>query len=161
MNTRSILVLAGFLLLSFSAAAIGGFFSPGEWYQQLNRPPLTPPGWLFGPAWTLLYTAMAVAAWLVWKSKPDAGTAKHQPLRTSALVLFFIQLALNALWSPVFFGAERPLPALIIIVLLWIAVAATMRANFRVHRVAGLLFVPYLAWITFATYLNAGFLLLN
>jgi len=150
----SILVLLGFLLICFAAAAVGGLFPPGDWYAQLKRPPLTPPGWLFGPAWTLLYTAMAVAAWLVWRS------TRH-PLRTRALALFFIQLALNALWSPVFFGSGKMALALVVMVCLWLAVAATLVHNFKIHRVAGWLFVPYLAWISFAAYLNAGFLWLN
>jgi len=148
------LVLVGFLLLSFGAAAVGSFWPPNDWYDSLTKPPLTPPGWLFGPAWTLLYTAMAVAAWLVWKQK-------EHPVRSTALILFFIQLALNYLWSPVFFGRERLLLALCVIVLLWLAIFATMRSSFRVHRTAGLLYVPYLCWVTFATYLNAGFWWLN
>lgn len=135
--------LLAWLALCFAAAAAGSFFTPGAWYASLHKPSWNPPGWLFGPVWTLLYAAMAVAAWLVWQR----GWSR-------ALGWFGIQLALNAAWSPVFFGMQRIDLALVIMLLLWIAIAATTAAFFRVRRAAGWLLVPYLAWVTFAAVLN-------
>lgn len=172
MNNLGGILLAGFFALSFCAGGIGGLSTPGEWYQTLERPPLTPPRWVFGPAWALMYTAMGVAAWLVWKSsillrfkgaflELTEEAFRHEEARGRALMYFLVQLALNALWPPIFFRTERPDVALVIIIALWCAVAATMIANFWVHRVAGWLLVPCLAWVSFATYLNLGFVIMN
>jgi benzodiazapine receptor len=141
---RIILALVGFILVTFCAplASVGAM--PGDWYAALNKPAWNPPAWIFGPAWTLLYTLMAVAAWLVWK---QIGWKKP-------LLLYFIQLALNAAWTPIFFGAHQLGWALLEIVVLWIAILLTMRSFFRVRSAAGWLFVPYLVWVTFATVLN-------
>ncbi len=117
---------------------------PGAWYLALDKPAWNPPAWLFGPAWTLLYTLMAVAAWLVWKR---VGF-------TRPLGFYFVQLALNAAWTPIFFRAHQLGWALIEIVALWIAILATLLSFRRVNTAAGWLFVPYLAWVTFATVLN-------
>jgi benzodiazapine receptor len=125
------------------------------WYLGLNKPAFQPPGWVFGPMWTLLYAMMGVAAWRVW----FLGRVGRE--RRTALWLFGAQLALNAAWSPVFFGAHWVGTALVIIVLLWIALAATIVAFRRVDRRAMWLLLPYLAWITFATILNAAILQLN
>ncbi len=146
---RSALALAGFVLVSFGASLPAVVFPPGAWYAGLTKPEWTPPSWLFGPVWTLLYAAMAVAAFLVWR----LPTSRR---RTTALRLFAVQVALNALWTPLFFGWHRPGVALAEIVLLDLAVLATLRAFWRLRRVAGLLFVPYLAWSLFATALNAA-----
>jgi len=135
------------LLLCFSAAATGGFMPPGEWYAALEKPSWNPPGWIFGPVWTALYTMMAVAAWMVWKQGGFA--AQRKPLS-----LFLIQLALNAAWTPMFFGLQRPDLALIVILFLWAAIAATIRAFRPASKPAAWLLVPYLAWVTFATVLN-------
>jgi tryptophan-rich sensory protein len=121
----------------------------GSWYDALDKPSFNPPGAVFAPVWTTLYLAMAVAAWLVWRH-PDSAR------RRIALQLFAVQLALNALWSPLFFGAEQTGWALAEIVLLLAAVATTLVLFLRVDRVAGLLLVPYLAWVAFATVLNAS-----
>lgn len=141
---RIVLALVGFIVVTFFAplASLGAM--PGEWYAALNKPAWNPPAWIFGPAWTLLYTLMAVAAWLVWK---QIGWKKP-------LLLYFIQLALNAAWTPIFFGAHQPGWALLEIIVLWIAIVLTMRSFFRVSSAAGWLFLPYLAWVTFATVLN-------
>lgn len=137
--------LAGFIIVTFCAPALSAFIGmPGEWYAALQKPSWNPPAWLFGPAWTLLYTLMAIAAWLVWKR---VGFAK--PLK-----LYFVQLALNAAWTPIFFGAHQLGWALFEIVLLWIAILATLVSFRRVNSTAGWLFVPYLAWVTFAMALN-------
>lgn len=141
---RSSLALVGFIVITFCAPALGAFSMPGSWYAGLNKPSWNPPPWIFGPAWTLLYTLMAVAAWLVWKR---AGF-------TRPLALYFVQLALNAAWTPIFFGAHELGWALIEIVAMWIAIALTLISFFRVNRAAGWLLAPYLAWVTFATALN-------
>jgi tryptophan-rich sensory protein len=139
-------VLAGFLLLVFLTALSGAAFPPGEWYAALRKPPLTPPNWIFGPVWTVLYVAMAVAAWLVWRAGGGA----------LPLALWTLQLVLNGLWSWLFFGLERPGLALLEILLLLAALLATTAAFFPVRPLAGWLLVPYVAWVAFAAYLNAG-----
>lgn len=141
------LALGGWLLLCFGAAALGGLFMPGEWYASLKKPWWNPPGWIFGPVWTALYTMMAVAAWLVWKR--GGFPARRRPLG-----LFLAQLALNAAWTPLFFGLHRPGLAFAEIVLLWMAIAATLLAFRPVSRVAAWLLAPYLAWVSFAAVLN-------
>ncbi len=139
--------LAACLLITFCAAALGALFMPGEWYAGLHKPAWNPPAWIFGPVWTMLYAAMAVAAWLVWVRGGWRGEGR-------ALALFLVQLALNAAWSPLFFGLHRIGLALAEILLLWAAIAAMMAAFFRIRRAAGWLLVPYLAWVSFAAVLN-------
>lgn len=138
-----------FVLVSFLPSLTGIAFSPGEWYARLDKPPWTPPGWLFGPVWTALYLGMGVAAWLVWRS----GTGTD---RTVALTIFGVQLALNALWTPVFFGLHRPGIGLLVILTLGLTVAATVLLFWRIRPLAGGLLVPYLLWVAFATALNAS-----
>ena len=118
------------------------------WYAQLHKPAWTPPGWLFGPVWTVLYLSMAVAAWLVWR-KAGSFSAAAVPL-----ALFAVQLALNAAWTPIFFGLHKLGFAFFEIVLLWCAIGATTVAFWRVAMPAGLLMVPYWLWVTFAAALN-------
>lgn len=144
---RQMLALLGWLALSFAAAGAAVFVSPDGWYAGINKPTWNPPAWIFGPAWTFLYVTMSVAAWLVWRE----GGWRTQG---RALGLFVLQWALNALWTPLFFGLHRPGLALIDIVALWVAILATLIAFWRVRRVAGILLLPYLAWVTFATALN-------
>ncbi|MBX7207625.1 MAG: tryptophan-rich sensory protein [Verrucomicrobiaceae bacterium] len=141
------IALMGWLLLCFMAPALGAFSLPGEWYASLRKPSWNPPGWLFGPVWTALYTMMAVAAWMVWKR---GGFI----VQRVALTRFLVQLALNAAWTPLFFGLHRPDWALVDIALLGLAVAMTIAAFHRVHRGAAWMLVPYLAWVSFATVLN-------
>ena len=138
------LVLLGFIVLTFLAPLAGAFTPPGAWYQTLNKPSWNPPPWIFGPVWTLLYLGMAVAAWLVWKRGGQG----------QALRLYLVQLALNAAWTPVFFGAHQLGAAFIVIVCMWIAIFLTQRAFQAVSRPAGLLLLPYLAWVSFASVLN-------
>jgi translocator protein len=140
------------LALSFSAAAMGGLFLPGEWYAALRKPAWNPPSWIFGPVWTALYIAMAVAAWLVWLR----GGFRSQ---RKALSLFLTQLLFNALWSPLFFGLRSP--ALANILLLWLALLGTIVAFWRARPIAGAILVPYLAWVSFATALNFALWNLN
>ena len=138
---------AVWLVLCFIAPALGSVAGPGDWYAQLQKPPWNPPGWVFGPVWTVLYASMAVAVWMIWRR----GGFRVQRL---PLVLFLTQLALNALWTPLFFGLHRPDLALVDILLLWLAIVATLVAFARVHRGAAALLAPYLAWVSFATFLN-------
>lgn len=121
------------------------------WYLTLRPPPLTPPGVVFGPVWTVLYVLMGVAAWRVWRTKGHAA----------ALRLWGWQLAANALWTPAFFGLRSPTLGLVVILGLLALIVLTIRA-FRAHdRWAAAMLLPYLAWVCFATYLNAGFWWLN
>ena len=143
----SIAVLIGFLVACFLAAATGILFKPGAWYEGLNRPSWRPPNWLFAPVWTLLYAMMAVAGWLVWRSAGFGGGA-------GPLSLFALQLALNALWTPVFFGLHRQDLGFAVIVALWLAIAATIVAFATISPAAAVLMVPYLAWVSFASVLN-------
>lgn len=139
-----------FLALTFAAAFVGSQFGPGPWFEALQKPAWNPPSWVFAPVWTVLYAMMAVAAWLVWR----AGARR-------ALLVWLVQLALNAAWSWLFFGLERPDLAFVDIVVLWIAIALTLAAFARVSRFAALLLAPYLAWVTFATVLNGAIWHLN
>ena len=148
-------VLAGFLILCLGVGAIAGGFTAQAvtaWYPTLAKPPFNPPNSVFGPVWTILYVMMAVAGWAVWERGRDAKPA---------LNLFFVQLALNFAWSFFFFGLQRPALALIDIIALWIAILLTIRAFLKLRPAAGWAMVPYLAWVSFATYLNAGIWWLN
>ena len=145
--------LAGWILLSFTAAAIGSQFPAQPYFSELTKPSWAPPPWLFGPVWSTLYLLMGIAAWLVWTSS-DAR-------RRSALTVFVIQLVLNAAWSWIFFGLKNPGAALIEIVALLIAIVITTALFWRIRRAAGALMIPYVAWVTFATVLNATLWRLN
>jgi translocator protein len=151
---KSIPTLIAWLLLCYAAASLGALFMPGDWYAALRKPTWNPPAWIFGPVWTALYTMMAVAAWLVWKCGGFA--AQRRPL-----VLFLVQLALNALWTPLFFGHHLTGLAFAEIILMWLAIAATIAAFRQVHRPAAWLLVPYLAWVGFAAVLNGALWWLN
>lgn len=155
-SRRDLAGLVAALGLCFAAAAAGSVAtasSVGGWYATLAKPAWTPPGWVFGPVWTVLYAAMGVAAWLVWRS----ATA----VRDRALTLFAVQLALNVAWSWLFFGLRRIDLALVEILVLWAAIAATTAAFARARAGAAWLLVPYLAWVSFAAVLNAALLRLN
>lgn len=138
-----------------SSAAINAG-SVSSWYPTLNAPPGNPPNWLFPPVWTTLYVLIGVAAWLVWRRAADIGARAYRALR-----LWGWQLGIGALWTPAFFGLHSPALGLLVIVPLLAAIALTVRAFVRVERRAALLLVPYLAWVAYATYLNAGFWWLN
>jgi tryptophan-rich sensory protein len=162
MTIRPVLALAGFLAASFGAAAFGSYFtnqSVDSWYPTLEKPSWRPPNAAFGPVWTTLYTLMALSAWLVWR-KQD-GTAKTATARKQALTAWFVQLAINAAWSAVFFGARNIGGGVAVIALLVPSIAATAALSTRVSRPAGLLLLPYLAWTTFAAGLNARIWQLN
>lgn len=142
---RQVATLVGFIVVTFCAPlASVSIMPPGAWYEALHKPTWNPPAWLFGPVWTLLYTLMAVAAWLIWKR---AGWRLP-------LALYFIQLMLNALWTPLFFGAHLLGLALLEVVLFWVAILLTTLGFRNVSRTAAWLMVPYLAWVAFASFLN-------
>lgn len=149
---RQIAGLAGWLLLCFGTSAVGALatVSAGTFYESLVRPPWAPPAWLFGPVWTSLFLCMAIAAWLVWRSPGPPAS------RTLALWLFVAQLALNAIWSWLFFAWRLGAIALLEVLVLWLLIAATAATFRRVSRPAALLMVPYLLWVAFAATLNAA-----
>jgi translocator protein len=148
-TTAQLLGLLGWLALSFVAAAAGALASVNarDFYRELARPAWAPPGWLFGPAWTVLYLLMAVAAWLVWRERGFAGA--RWPL-----TLFVAQLAVNALWTWLFFAWRLGGAASAEIVALWAMILGTIVLFWRVQPLAGALLLPYLAWVTFATALS-------
>lgn len=131
--------------------AIGFLTAPGEWYASLDKPPFNPPNWIFGPVWTVLYILIGVAGWRIWRIQADSA----------AMVTWWVQLALNYLWSPIFFAAQNVALALIVIVAMLGAICAFIALARRLDRLAALLFVPYAAWVAFATLLNASILWLN
>lgn len=150
------LALGLFFLACFLAAGLGLLFtmgSLGSWYADLAKPSWNPPGWVFGPVWTMLYAMMAVAGWLVWRR----GGATSQ----LALRWFAVQLVLNVSWSAVFFGLQLPGLAFVEILMLWVAIAATLVTSWKVSRAAGILLAPYLLWVSFATILNFAIWRLN
>jgi len=139
------------------AAVLGSFATTPNipWYDTLAKPPLNPPNWVFGPAWTTLYILMAYAFYRILRLEPGA------PGRRAAIVVFFAQLILNAAWSFAFFGARNPLLGLIVVVPMEALVIATIVLFFRLDRVAGYALAPTAFWVAFATYLNAGIFVLN
>ncbi|HKK86840.1 MAG TPA: TspO/MBR family protein [Roseovarius sp.] len=140
-----------FLAACFAAGSTGGLFPPGLWYERLNKPSWTPPNWLFPVAWTTLYLCMAAAG----------ARAAISPDNGLAMALWALQIALNGLWTPVFFGLRNMRLGLIVLMALWASVAASMAALWMVDWVAGLLFVPYLVWVTVAGALNLSVIRLN
>ncbi|MFT3830590.1 MAG: TspO/MBR family protein [Opitutaceae bacterium] len=135
------------LLACFAAPAVSAWARPDAWYAALTKPLWNPPNWVFGPVWTTLYCLMGVAAWLVWRR--GGWRVQRRPLGW-----FSAQLVLNALWTPLFFGFHRLDFALLEIVVLWCAAVATMVAFARASAVAAWLLAPYLAWVSFATFLT-------
>ncbi len=158
MTGSLIVALAAFTALTFSAAGIGAVFtarSVRTWYPALRKPPGNPPAYCFGPVWTFLYLLITFSAWNVWRVADGWEGA------TAAIVIFLVQLALNAAWSVLFFGLRSPGRALIEIAFLWIAIVATMIAFWRISALSGELLIPYLLWVSYAAYLNAGIWKLN
>ena len=153
---RLTLGLIGWLIVSFAASAIGAVASiqARSFYSQLAQPAWAPPPFLFGPVWTVLYAMMAIAAWLVWRS---GGLQTNR----IALSLFMAQLALNALWSWLFFAWQQGALAFVDIVLLWVLIVVTLVSFWRVRPLAGALLIPYLLWVSFASALNYSLWQLN
>lgn len=144
---KSVLGALGALVLTFGAAFVGSRFPVDEWYTSLTKPPWNPPNWLFGPVWSVLYLLMAVSVWLVWRREGVSGAILP-------LSVFLIQLILNAAWSWLFFGLHEPVFALIEILGLWLAILVNIILFWRMSSISGILLVPYLAWVTFAAFLN-------
>ena len=146
-TVKNLLGLAVWLLITFAAGWIGSRYIPGAWYESLVKPSWNPPNAIFAPVWSVLYILIGIAAWLVWRRSGFSVAA-------AALVIFIIQLFLNALWSYLFFGLHRPDMAFFDIVALWVAILIVMMLFWREDRYAGALLLPYLAWVSFALYLN-------
>ena len=155
-KSRQALGLVGWVAITFAAAAIGAWGSAdsSSFYAELARPSWAPPAWLFGPVWTTLYALMAVSAWLVWRVRGFAGAR-------SALLLFIVQLAANALWSWLFFAWHRGALAFVEVLVLLGLIVATVVAFHRNSRLAAALLYPYLAWVTFASALTFAVWRLN
>lgn len=154
---RDVLALFVSVAVCFAVSGLGGLItaqSVGTWYQDLAKPAFNPPDWIFAPVWTTLFLLMAVAAWRVWRS---VGLRDGR----TALFTFGVQLALNLGWSATFFGLRMPGAALIVVLLLLAAIVITQRLFWSADRSAGLLLVPLLAWVGFATVLNAAIWRLN
>lgn len=145
--THPVVAALGWFGITFTAAIIGSQAGPGLWYAALNKPSWNPPNWVFGPVWTCLYVTMALAAWRVWR---HGGWTN----RRTSLLMYLLQLILNAFWSPIFFGLQQPGLAFVEILLLCAAIVGTVVLFLRVDRLSGILLVPYLAWVSFAAFLN-------
>ena len=146
------------LIACQAAGAVGSIFTTSAiptWYAGLEKPFFTPPNWLFAPAWITLYILMAIAAFIIWRK----GFAKEGV--RCALIVFLVQLVLNALWSVVFFGLQSPLWGIVVIVALWIAILITIIKFFRLSVTAGALMLPYILWVSFASALNIAIFMLN
>jgi len=150
--------LVGFLGTPFTISAIP------TWYATLNKPFFAPPNWIFGPVWTLLYFLMGVAFYLIWRQdwKSAKGRSASGGKKIQVAIKYFLaQLALNFIWSPIFFGLRAPLLGLIVIVAMWVLIVMTMQKFHPLSRLAFYLLVPYLLWVSFATLLNAAIVILN
>ena len=146
---KQILGLLAWLAISFCAAGVGGLASAdaATFYRELARPRWAPPGWLFAPVWSLLYLLMGIAAWLVWRERGFRNAS-------FALSLFLVQLGANALWTWLFFVWHRGAFAFAEILVLWLSILGTIIAFWRVRPLAGVLLLPYLGWVTFASALT-------
>lgn len=161
MKIRKYLQLVLAVLLCQAAGIIGTIFtSPAipTWYVSLNKPSFNPPAWLFGPVWISLYTLMGLALFIIWQQ--DRGKTRGKNTKT-ALIFFMIQLALNAGWSPLFFGLKQPGWAFTEIILLWIMIVLTLVRFYKLSKIAGFLLVPYFIWVSFAAVLNLSLWILN
>lgn len=157
MSARDIAGLAVFVALNAAVSALGGWAtagSVGTWYVTLEKPSFNPPDWVFAPVWSALYLMIAIAGWRAWRRAAGAQ-------RSLAFSAYAVQLALNLSWSFVFFGAQRIGAALAVIVALLAAILANAFLFWRIERAAGALLLPYAAWVSFATLLNAALWRLN
>jgi tryptophan-rich sensory protein len=155
-NKEDIVPLLVFIGICQLSGVIGSFFTSRSipvWYVYLRKPVFTPPGWLIGTVWIVLYTLMGVAAFLVWRRRRGWGGR--------ASVAFTVQLLLNALWSIMFFGLRSPSAGLVNIVALWIAILLTIVEFYKLSRTAALLMVPYILWVSFAAFLNYSIFIMN
>lgn len=149
---KSWIALTIFFALVIGIGALVGTQSvPGVWYEGLTKPPLNPPNWVFGPIWFTLYVMIAVAGWRIFVSAP----------RSSAMRFWGAQMLLNWAWSPLWFIAQQPWLAFIVLVAMWVSIAGFIMTSRRHDPIAPLLFAPYIAWVSFAGYLNLSIALLN
>ena len=155
MNIYKLLVSIGVCLLAGVTGSIFTMPAIPTWYAALNRPPLAPPNWIFGPVWTTLFIMMGIALYLVWQK----GTEKKE-IR-NAMVIFGVQLVLNTFWSVLFFGMQNPLYSFIEIIFLWLAILLTIIYFSKISKPAAWLLVPYILWVSFASYLNLAIYLVN
>lgn len=155
-SQQQIVGFIGWVLLCFAASALGAIASiqAKTFYASLTQPTWAPPGWVFGPVWSTLFALMAISAWLVWR---DGGFAQHR----NALLLFIFQLVPNVLWSWLFFTWHKGGLALADLVVLWVLIVATIVSFWRIHKVAAVLLMPYLLWVSFAGFLNYSVWQLN
>jgi len=150
--------LAASILICLTAGLIGAVFtidSVQTWYKTIEKPSYSPPNWVFGPVWTILYVLMGVSAYLIWVKGLEKKEARM------ALMFFVTQLALNALWSILFFGMRNPFYGLIEIVFLWAAIAITIQKFYKISRTAAYLQIPYICWVSYAAFLNYGIWRMN
>lgn len=155
---KKILPVLLFIILTEATGLIGSiatFPSIPTWYLTLNKPSFNPPNWLFGPVWTTLFAMMGIAAFLVWQK------GMHKKPVKEAIIVFSIQLVLNIFWSIIFFGLHQPGVAFIEIVILWLMILITILRFYKISRPAGLLLIPYLLWVSFASFLNLVIVILN
>jgi benzodiazapine receptor len=151
-SPRAWLLLGAFLAVVVGVGALIGIqTAPGEWYASLDKPPFNPPSWVFSPVWFVLYVMIAIAGW---------RTALANP-RSLAMGIWVVQMIINWLWSPVFFSLQALWPAAVIIVAMLVAILSFIAVTWRSDRVSALLFVPYAAWVSFATLLNVSIAILN
>jgi tryptophan-rich sensory protein len=147
-----------FIGISFFAGFVGSIFTTPAiptWYASLVKPAFSPPNYVFGPVWSILFLLMGISAYLVWKE----GFGKKKV--KIALKIFFVQLALNTLWSILFFGLKSPMVSLAEIILLWVLIFITIKKFYEISKIAGSLLIPYILWVTFASILNLSIVLLN
>jgi len=158
MKTIDILKLVASIILCQLAGFLGSLFTTPAiptWYATLRKPFFTPPAWLFGPVWIILYMLMGISLFLVW------GKKEQGPQVNKALIIFFVQLILNTFWSVAFFGFRSPLSGLVDIIFLWIAILLTIQKFFKISRNGALLLLPYFVWVSFAVLLNFSLWVLN
>jgi benzodiazapine receptor len=158
MKTIDILKLVASIILCQLAGLIGSIFTTPAiptWYESLKKPFFSPPNWIFGPVWVSLYLLMGISLFVIWQRRENNLQAKK------GLILFFTQLILNAFWSVAFFGLKSPFLGLINIILLWLAIFFTIHYFFKISKIAALLLLPYLLWVSFALVLNFSLWILN
>ncbi len=155
---KNVLIFIGCIIACYAAGGIGTVFTTSSiptWYAGLHKPPLNPPNWVFGPVWTLLYTLMAIAIFMIIKKGFEGDIIKM------AAGIFVTQLVLNTLWSVVFFGARTTFAPIFIILALWVAILACIILFWGISKPASIMMMPYILWVSFATYLNIGVCVLN
>jgi len=154
LNYRALIIS---IIIPFIAAGIGSYFTSSAistWYAILAKPYFNPPNYLFGPVWTVLYALMGVSLYLVWNSRKKL-------VKRTTYIIFGLQLGMNTLWSIVFFGMKNPETALTVIIALWILIAMNIYIFYKINKIAGLIMIPYLLWVSFASVLNYYIVILN